>query len=96
LPPFRVATVHLLDEIQLSALLLRRDRAMADIGNQLVDLGELCIDVRSLIAARQKGGLPVLGVLDRVAARTQDDERGKILVLGAQTVRQPRADARAG
>ncbi len=96
LPPFRVPTVHLLDEIQLAALRFGRDGPVADIGNQLIDLGELRIDVRSLVTSRQEGRLPVLGVLDRVAARTKDDERGKVLVLGSQTVREPRADARAG
>ena len=91
-----MAAVHFLDQVQLPALLRRGDAAVADVGDQLVDLRELRVDVGPLKAAGQKGRLPVFGVLDRVTARAEDDERRQILVLGSQSVGEPRADARAG
>ena len=55
----------------------------------------LAIDVRALIDAGQKAGLPVLRFLDRIAAGAHGDERRQILVLRAQAVSEPRAHAGA-
>ena len=54
----------------------------------------LRVDERALERAGQKARLPVLGVLDRVAAGAHRDEAGQVLILGAQAVQHPRADAR--
>ena len=66
---------------------------VADVLDELFDFGVLRVDVGALINAGQKTGLPVLRFLDRITAGTHGDEAGQILVLGAQAVRDPRADA---
>ncbi len=94
LPPLGVPAIHLLDQIELAALLLGGNGAVADVGDQLVDLRELRVDIGSLVTAGQKGRLPVFGILDRVAARAEHDERRQVLIFSPQPVGEPRADAR--
>ena len=54
LPPLRVMAVHRLDKIELPALPLGGDRPIADVGDQLVDLRELRIDIGSLVTPGKK------------------------------------------
>ena len=67
---------------------------VADVLDQLLDVGVARVDVGALVDAGQEGRLPVLRLLDRVAAGTHGDEAGQVLVLGAQAVGHPRAEAR--
>ena len=53
------------------------------------------VDVRALIDAGQEGRLPVLRLGDRVAAGAEHDEARQVLVLGAEPVEEPRAEAGA-
>ena len=75
---------------------LRPDAVVADVGDQLLDVGLPGVEVRPLVDARQKRRLPVLGFGDRVAARAHDEEAGQVLVLRAQAVKDPRAQAGPG
>ena len=65
-----------------------------DVLDQLLDFLVLRVDVGALINARQKGALPVLRFLNRIAARTHRDETRQVLIHRAQAVRDPRAHAR--
>ncbi len=67
---------------------------IADVRDQLLDLGVLAVDVRSLKDPRQKGRLPVLRLGDREPAGAHHDETGQVLVLRTQAVEHPGADAR--
>ena len=49
-----------LNEIQLAPLFAQREAAVLDVFDQLVDRCVPGVDVRALIDARQKTGLPVL------------------------------------
>ena len=55
-------------QIELPPLRIGRQPLVADVLDQLVDLGVLRVDVRALIHARQKRRLPVLRFLNRIAA----------------------------
>src|SRR5216117_961903 len=66
----------------------------ADILDQLLDLAILRVDESPLKNSRQESGLPVFGVLDWHPAGAHGYEAGEILVLGPQTIKHPRADAR--
>ena len=85
--------VELLHQVELAALLGGRRRAVADVLDQLVDLGVLGVDVRALIGARQKRDSPVLRGHDRIAAGAHGDEAGQVLILRAQAVGDPGAKA---
>ena len=90
-----VPCVQLLQQIQLVPLLRQRDAIVADVFDQLFDRRVLRVEIGPLEDPRQEAGLPVLRFLDRVAAGAHGDERGQILVLGAQPVGDPRTDAGA-
>ena len=81
------------ERVELPPLRSLRQPLVADVLDELVDLGVLRVDVRSLIDARQKRRLPVLRLLNRIAAGDHRDEAGQILVLGPQAVGEPRAHA---
>ena len=53
----------------------------------------LAVDVSSLINAGQKRRLPVLRLGDREPAGAHHDETGQVLVLRAEAVEHPGADA---
>ena len=53
----------------------------------------LVVDVRALVDGRQEAVAPQLRADDRLAG-AEHDEAGQVLVLGAQAVGQPRAQAR--
>ncbi len=69
---------------------------VTNVGNQLLDLGVTAVDISPLENAGQECRLPVLRFRDRETAGAHHDEAGKVLVLGAQSVEDPRAHARAG
>ena len=56
----RMFAVELLNEIQLAPLFAQREATVLDVFDQLVDRCVPGVDVRALIDARQKTGLPVL------------------------------------
>ena len=85
--------VQLAEQTQLPLLHLSGRVRAADILDELVDLRVLRVDERPLIHAGQEAVLPVLRVLDGVAAGTHRDEAGQVLVLRAEAVEQPRAEA---
>ena len=95
LPFLQVLSVELLKQIELSTLLGPTDSRVADILDQLLNLRGLRVDVSSLKDARQKSGLPVLRLLNRIAAGTHRDESRQVLILCPQSPGQPRADARS-
>ena len=86
--------VQLPQQVELAALLRQRQRRVADVLDQLVDVGVPGVDVGALVDARQERRLPVLRLLDRVAAGAHGDEAGQVLVLAAQAVGHPRTHAR--
>ena len=91
----RVARVELLEQVELLALLAAATmRSLRMCSISLLDLGVLRVDVGALVDAGQEAGLPVLRLLDRVAAGAHGDEAGQVLVLAAQAVGDPRAEAR--
>ncbi len=94
LPLLQMALVQLVQQIQLAALLSVADGAVADVLDQAVQLRVPHVDVGALVGARQKCGLPVLRLLNGVAAGAHGDEAGQVLVLAAQAVGHPAAQAR--
>ena len=56
----RMFAVELLNEVQLTPLFAQREAAVLDVFDQLIDRRVPGVDVRALIDARQKTGLPVL------------------------------------
>ena len=92
-PLLGVPAVHPLHQVQLPSLLRSRPPRIADVGNQLVDLRMLRVDIRPLKHPGQKRRLPILGVLDRVAPGTHRHEARKILILGPQPIGDPRPHA---
>ncbi len=62
--------------------------------DELLDRRVLGVDVRALENTWQKTGLPVLRFLDRVAVGAHGNKRRQVLVFAAQSVTQPRAEAR--
>ncbi len=89
-----MALVELAQQIELAALLGQRQRRVLDVLDELLDLGVARVDVGALVGAGQEGGLPVLRLLNGVAARTHGDEAGQVLVVAAQAVGHPRTHAR--
>ena len=85
-PGLAVAIIPAMKQIQLAALILAGNLRMFDILNQPPEPLVLGVDVRSLISARQKRRLPVLGILDRQSARAHGHEAGEVLILGSQPV----------
>ena len=61
--------VELLHEVELPPLVGRRAARVADVLDQLFDLGMLGVDVRPLISPRQERGPPVLRGHDRDSRR---------------------------
>src|SRR5665213_3449191 len=57
---FEMLLIELQKQVELSALFLWRRVAVADILDQLIDVGVLGIDVGSLEDAGEKTGLPIL------------------------------------
>ena len=86
--------VELLQQVELLPLFGQRGVIVLDVLDQLLDLGVLRIDVSALVNAGQEAGLPVLRFLDRITARAHGDEARQILVLGAESVSDPRTHAR--
>ncbi len=76
-------------QIQLSPLLCGRNRKIANVLNQIVDLSMLRIDVGPLVDTRQESALPILRFLNGIAARAHGDESGEILILRSQAIGDP-------
>src|SRR5256885_1733949 len=87
--------VELVEQIELLALSGRGDVVVADVLDQFLQIGILRIDESALINTGKKARLPILGVLDRIAAGTHGDEAGEILVFGSKAIGNPRAQAGA-
>ena len=64
--------------------------------DELLDVGVPGIDVSTLIYTGGEARLPVLGFLERIAARAHRHETGQVLVLTAESISDPASDARAG
>ena len=67
----------------------------ANVLNQLFDLSMLSIDIGSLIRRRQKPRLPIRFVSDGVSIGAHGNETGQILILGPQSIHDPRTNARS-
>ena len=76
-------------------LLGRGGRVVADVLDQLLDLGVLGVDVGALVGTRKKRRSPVLGCHDRIATGAHGDEARQVLVFRAQAVSDPGPHARA-
>ena len=87
--PLEVLAVELGQEVELGPLRPGADAVVADVRDQLLDVGVPAIQVRSLVDPRQEGRLPVLRLGDGVAVGAHDEEAGQVLVLGAQSVKDP-------
>ncbi len=86
--------VHLLDEVDLPALLGIGEETVLDVaeGSGGVVLAE-GTDARALIDGGQEGAAEVLG--SELERRRQGDEAGKVLVFGTEAVEDPGAHGRA-
>src|SRR5204862_6090890 len=93
-PLLLVATVEGRQSIELPPLYVGRQPGVFHVLDQLVDLGVLGIDVSALINAWQESRLPVLRLLNRIAAGNHRNEARQIEIFRPETVRQPRAKAR--
>src|SRR4051812_34512569 len=90
-----MALVELLQQVELLSLLTVAHRVIANVLDEPIQLGVPHVNVSALIGSRQKGGLPVLRFLNRVAPWTHGDEAGQILVLATKTVGDPGTQTRA-
>ncbi len=88
-----VLGVELREQIELRALRAERDVRVADVLDEPLHLGVFRVDVGALIDARQERRLPVLRLLDRVAAGAHRDEPRHVLILAAEPVAHPRTKA---
>ena len=88
-----VTAVQFLQQIELPPLLAPSDLIVADVLDQLFDLRVLGVDVRPLEDTGQERRSPVLRPRDRQAVRTHRDKAGEVLVLGPQSIRDPRTEA---
>ena len=81
------------EQIELRPLLRRASPGVADVFDQLVHVFVLAVDERPLVDAGEKGRLPVLRLVERIAVRAHGDEAGQVAVLGAEAVGHPGAEA---
>ena len=89
-----VAGVEFSQKVKLAALHRGRRVRAADVLDEFLHLAMLRVHERALECAGQESRLPVFGILDRHPARTHRHEAGQVLILCAQTVERPRAEAR--
>ena len=92
----RVHRVELVDEVELLALFLGTEERVADVLDHLVHAAAACIDARALIDAREEGSLPIGRAAGRHVAGPQRDEARHVLVLRAEAVKRPGANAGPG
>ena len=88
-----VDLVELVDEVELAALLFWGDVTVADVLNHLLHVGGGGVDRGALERAGKEGGAVVGDATDGEPAVAQGDEAGEILILGAEAVNEPRAEA---
>src|SRR5438045_3713589 len=81
-----VALIEFAQQVELTPRLLARERRVANVLDEALEGGVARVDVSALVGAGQEAALPVLRLLDRVAARAHRDEAGQVLVLAAQAV----------
>ena len=92
--PAHVFGVQAAQQVELASLVGGGDFAVADVVDELFDLGEPGVDVLALEGAGQKGRAPV--ARPEAAGKTvgtQGNETGQVLVFAAQSVERPGADA---
>jgi hypothetical protein len=94
-PGLLVAPVEGGEEVELAPLLVGRAHGVADVADELLDVLVLGVEIGPLVGAGQEGGLPVLGLLDRIPSGAHHDETREVLVLAAEAVGDPGAHARA-
>src|SRR5262249_58823928 len=82
-PLLLMPLVQLQEQIELCALLCRRHPRITDVLDEAVDARMPRVGIRALAGARQKAGLPVLRLLNRITAGAHGDEAGKVLDLRA-------------
>src|SRR5215472_3004106 len=90
-----VLLVQLEEQVELAALLGERFVVVANVADELVELGVLRVDVGALVDAGQETGLPVLRLLYGIAAGAHGDEAGEVLIFRAEAVGDPGAEAGA-
>ena len=86
----RVNFVELLEQVELPPLFGQRDELVADVLDEFFGAVARGVDCRALERAGEERGAEVLRV--HVAGRERD-EAGQALVLAAEAVEHPRADA---
>ena len=98
--------VERLEQIQLAPLFGQRELVVVDVGDQRLGIEVLADqrrvglflhlvgDERALVDGRQKRAVPQRRPDRRRHVGTEDDEARQVLVVGAETVREPRADRR--
>ena len=79
-------SVEVGDEVELGALARVVGRARRF---QIKDRRAVFAKRRALESGRQPGVAPVARAADRLAGVVHDDERGKVLVFGAEAVSHP-------
>ena len=89
-----VERVERVDEVELAALLGLGDVGVADVLDHLLHVLRLGVDARALIDAGQERRAVVPRAAGRQAAGAQGDKAGEVLVLAAEAVDGPRAEAR--
>ncbi len=87
-----VPLVQAPQEVELSALGGKRKVLVLNVGDELVNLLVLCINVCPLIGSGQESGLPVLGFLDWVSSRAHRDKSRRVLIFCSQSIACPGAN----
>ena len=90
---FEMSPVQPAEQLELPGLVGLCDARIAHVGDELLWVRLVVLDVRPLVAARQERRRPKLWA-DHRHAGTQNDIAGQVLVLGAETVGQPRPHRR--
>src|SRR4051812_39661523 len=91
-----MSLIKALEKIELLTLRAGRHAGIANVLDQLIERWLARIDIRALVNPRQKRALPILDFLNRIAAGAHRNEAGEVLIFAAESVRDPRAEARAG
>ena len=86
--------IQLREQVELPSLIGRADDWVLNVGDQLGDVRLARVEVRPLIDARQERAAPIRRI-GHGQAGTERHKARQVLVLAAESVRQPRAIAGA-
>ena len=88
-------SIHALDKVQFASLGSPRKLAIDNVFDEFLDTLVLGVDIGPLVDTGQKTGLPVLRFLDWITAWAHGDESREVLVVGTESVGEPRSEARS-